>query len=53
MTGRELIKWIQQNSAEDLDFLTLYDPYEGGFDPINPTIETLDEIDYKGKCVVV
>ena len=53
MTGRELIKWIQENKAEDLDFLAVYDAWDGGYIDVNPKIQDLDDFDYKGICVVV
>lgn len=38
MTGKELIKWIQDNQAEDLEVWACYHPYEGPDGPVEPEI---------------
>ena len=45
MTGRELIKWIQDNNAEDLEVFCEYDPWCGDLDEPSPEIKEKSNAD--------
>jgi hypothetical protein len=39
MKGTDLIKWIQENNAEDIDIVVCYEPYVGEYDEPSPKIK--------------
>ena len=39
MKGKDLIKWIKENGAEDMDIVTYNDPYIGDLCDIQPEIK--------------
>lgn len=48
MKGKDLIKWIKENNAEDMDIVTYNDPYIGDLMDIQPEVK-----EENGKILVI